>query len=115
MTPAEELRAAADRLEALAKAATPGHWAAGRSDDPNDVPLVASDGHAWEYLCCSPDDGVRGGHTLPDAELVVAMRATVEPLVVLLRAVADNVDFDSIVRHEQEALAIARATPGGAS
>ena len=66
------LRRAEKMLREQAKAATPGPWM--RSTDyvesNDDCPIVGADD---KYLCVSPDDGVRGGHSAGDADYIVTM------------------------------------------
>lgn len=66
----------------LAATGTPGPWhAVIDPDEPSDTPIADDNG----YLCVSPDDGVRGGHSLADAlKIVRAVNA--------LPAIADLLD-----------------------
>ena len=82
---AEILRRAAAAMRENAEAAAPGPWIVVYEERSHDGDLPICD-DAGSYLCCSPDDGVRGGHELADAEHI----ASWHPVVAL--AVADWLD-----------------------
>ena len=113
---ADLLRRAADRLDELDNAATDGPWTAREpigATDPYDVPIYGAGG----YLCASPDDGVRGGHSNADADLIVALRAVVSPLSRWLRHQAEYAYTGGDKRHYisghgAHALDVARAILG---
>ena len=88
MTPAEELTLAAERLEALDAAATPGPW---------DIETVAN-----------PLPGV--GMEEADAAFIAAMRGVAKPLAAWLRVTLESILPNQTVldEHEEAALALAR-------
>jgi uncharacterized protein (DUF885 family) len=65
-------------LRALADAATPGPWEVERDPYGDDDYPVSANGR---YLCVSPDDGVRGGHSEADAAFIAAARDAVPALL----------------------------------
>jgi hypothetical protein len=102
VTPAEELRAAADRLDALDKAATPGPWDRWTPPKPRNRAPVVGTGIFY---------GLRAD---PDADLVAALRPVVGPLAAWLRGEAT--DAESYRTEVLSApLAVARAVNGGAA
>lgn len=95
LSPADELRAAADamsmeadRLDAMEREASGGPWMVDAlyAHDDGDMPVKGSTGR---YLCASPDDGVRGGHDLRDADLIAHRRNTMTRDAAVLRATAE--------------------------
>lgn len=66
-----------DAVRRVANAATPPPWEIQDGTSETDVPVWAG----GDYLCCSPDDGVRGGHSRADAEFIAAARQWVPELV----------------------------------
>lgn len=95
LSPADELRAAAramnaeaDRLDALDREASAGPWVIDTlyTHDDGDVPIQAATGR---HICTSPDDGVRGGHDVRDADLIVHRRNTIVRDAAVLRATAE--------------------------
>lgn len=103
----ERLRSAATRLREVAGAATPGPWEA-IPDGPGDWPVEGG----GNYLCHSPDDGVRGGHDEGDATYIAMMH----PPVAL--ALADWLDdtaneVESHATYSPDALRVADAVLGG--
>ena len=79
---AEQLQQWAD----LASNATEGPWRHEADDSPFDVPITTGE---LDYLCTSPDDGVRGGHSIEDAAFIVASRTAVPKMAAALQAVLD--------------------------
>jgi hypothetical protein len=77
-----------DAIEARAAAATGGPWLLGdgvfdeQLNGDDDWAVRVADG---SYLCASPDDGVRGGHSKADAEFITNARADVPMLVAEVR------------------------------
>ena len=72
---------AADRLaeiEARIEAATEGPWTVLPDSADWDVPILDA---AGSFICCSPDDGVRGGHLAQDAAFIAHARTDVPWLV----------------------------------
>ena len=103
---------AADRLETLDQEATAAPWEIhGGSGD--DSPLWAD--AAMNYLCASPDDGVRGGHSAADAALIVALRPTAVPLAGWLRACIRRAEIAPALGIPVFAIEIAHAVLGEAS
>jgi len=99
MTDLSEVRAA------LA-AASPAPWKACTEEwslaDAGDIPVVDAMG---DYLCCSPDDGVRGGHSEADAALIASAPSwlaalcdrldAAEAKLAALRELVDDIGADS--------------------
>lgn len=58
-----------DDIRAALEAASPQPWKPIylEGTDPHDVPIEDATG---DYICASPDDGVRGGHSAADAHLI---------------------------------------------
>jgi hypothetical protein len=96
----EELEAIRERAEK----ATPGPWTTEQSYDGDpDTPVLVGDG---EYLCASPDDGVRGGHLFEDADFIAHAREDVPALVAeieLLRATLRDRDDELRIRDQEDA------------
>ncbi len=85
---ADAMDAEADRLDAMEQATFGDRWEAKPSGTLGDVPIAATSGEAWDYICSSPDDGVRGGHDEADADLIVHRRNTLARDAATLRAQA---------------------------
>lgn len=86
-----------DEIRALCNAATPGPWTVPDDAEPDDAPVIAGE----YYLCVSPDDGVRGGHSQADAAFIAAARELVPSLLARVEAAeADSAEL----RAENEAL-----------
>ena len=80
---------AADRLaeiEARIEAATEGPWTVLPDSADWDVPILDA---AGSFICCSPDDGVRGGHLAQDAAFIAHARTDLPATVKALRAVLE--------------------------
>ena len=83
---------AADRLaeiEARIEAATEGPWTVLPDSADWDVPILDA---AGSFICCSPDDGVRGGHLAQDAAFIAHARTDLPATVKALRAVLELAD-----------------------
>ena len=91
MTANEQLQQWVD----LADAATEGPWRHEADDSPFDVPITTGE---LDYLCTSPDDGVRGGHSIEDAAFIVASRTAVPKMAAALQAVLAML----AIEHEDE-------------
>lgn len=89
MTPCEELRAAAQHLRALAKAATPGQWSG--------IELA----NGWAIEAVDPHDVPVEGLSASDAAWIAAMSpAVAEPLAALLEESAHQVRFAYVMEGE---------------
>ena len=77
-TELDETTARLAEIRERVQAATDGPWLAVAGEGPSDWPIVIPDGSdLGTYLCASPDDGVRGGHSEADAKFIAAARADV--------------------------------------
>ena len=110
-TPVETLRAAAARLEALDKAATPGPWRDGDtgSDTPHIIAGVVGGGVSIAFC---PDCNVNGALERPDAALILALRPVAEPLAAWLRLTATWAPASPGSDDLERSLAVARAILG---
>lgn len=112
-------------IQERAAAATEGPWVTEEGEYPDDCPIHAADA----YLCTSPDDGVRGGHSAPDAAFIAAARtdvpwllaevARLDAVVTAVRDTVDSADGEGPVTQADgehiPVYLIRRALDGGAS
>lgn len=110
MTPADELLAAADHLDALLAEATPGPWVYGIDHNPETcgwwIGAPADDGEGHPVLFHGGDDD-----RWSDAEYVAAMNPEVgRALVALLRVIANEAEVrPGVAVLFREDFALARA------
>lgn len=79
------MSASDERIQQIAQRAaeaTEGPWAVDPEAELHDAPVLTPSGNA---LCISPDDGVRGGHDLYDAQFIAHAREDVPWLIGQLR------------------------------
>lgn len=114
-TALDETTARLTDIRERVQAATEGPWVAVAGEGPNDWPIVCPDGSALgEYLCASPDDGVRGGHSEADAEFIAAARADVPWLLAEVERLTAERDRarDLAARLEAQVARVAEAVNG---
>ncbi len=124
MNPAERLRAAADRLETLDHAATPGTWTMfeehGRDHTDEGwsyigVQVLQQSGQGALIVAQCQDPLDRVENPQADAELIAALRPLAPWAVRFLRDAAAWLDRHPEVDGDTDALALADAILGGAS